>query len=489
MNNYETNKIWEKRAVALFEKSISPLPQELNEIDWKTTLSDKSERVAEHISSFANYSEGGFIVFGVNNDGTSLGVDQNETSEILKKLGNIARQNVEPSITIDHAIISINQIPLLFVCIEESSEKPVHLRGKSPFESFIRSAGQTRKMSKSEVARCIATSSHEPFEDEEATELLQENEISDWVDYISFFKLLGRSLPQTQDGILDGLLSEKMIKRDGIKFRVTNLGAILFATDIERFDNLKRKSVRVGQYQSNDRLQTKKEQSGKKGYASGFEGLIKYINDQLPTNEVIRQALREEVKVYPEIAIRELVANALIHQDFLLTGAGPIIEIFSDRIEITNPGRPLISTMRFIDYPPRSRNEVLASFMRRIKMCEERGSGIDKVVAYSEIFQLPAPDFLGETENYLKAVLYAPKPFSEMDKKDKIRACYQHCCLKYVSNEKMSNQTIRDRFKISAQNYPIASRIISDTIKAKLIKLLDPVSASKKYAYYIPYWA
>ncbi|MCX6123015.1 MAG: hypothetical protein NTX44_15490 [Ignavibacteriales bacterium] len=280
-----------------------------------------------------------------------------------------------------------------------------------------------------------------------------------------------------------------MIKRDGIKFRVTNLGAILFATDIERFDKLKRKSIRVIQYQGNNRLQTKKEQIGKKGYASGFEGLIKYINDQLPSNEVIRQALREEVKVYPEIAIRELVANALIHQDFYVTGTGPIVEIFSDRIEITNPGRPLISTMRFIDYPPKSRNEVLASFMRRIKMCEERGSGIDKVVAYSEIFQLPAPDFLGETEDYLKAVLYAPKPFSEMGKEDKIRACYQHCVLKYVSNQKMSNQTIRERFKISDQNYPIASRIISDTIKAKFIKLLDPDSASKKYAYYIPYWA
>ncbi|MDD3024641.1 MAG: hypothetical protein PHE26_12165 [Syntrophomonadaceae bacterium] len=58
-----------------------------------------------------------------------------------------------------------------------------------------------------------------------------------------------------------------------------------------------------------------REQQGMKGYANGFEGLINYINDQLPTNEEIGRAFRREVKMYPELAIRELVANALIHQD------------------------------------------------------------------------------------------------------------------------------------------------------------------------------
>ena len=76
---------------------------------------------------------------------------------------------------------------------------------------------------------------------------------------------------------------------------------------------------------------------GNKGYASGFQGLVAYINQQLPTNEVIEKALRKVVKMYPEIAIRELVANALIHQDFTEQGTGPTVEIFQDRIEITNP--------------------------------------------------------------------------------------------------------------------------------------------------------
>ena len=60
-----------------------------------------------------------------------------------------------------------------------------------------------------------------------------------------------------------------------------------------------------------------------------------------------------------------LVANAVIHQDFFVTGAGPLVEIFDDRVEITNPGRPLVATERFLDTPPRSRNEMLAAFLRR----------------------------------------------------------------------------------------------------------------------------
>ena len=255
-----------------------------------------------------------------------------------------------------------------------------------------------------------------------------------------------------------------------------------------KFEDLARKVVRVIVYKGKNRLNTIKEHVAGKGYAVGFQDLIEYINSKLPSNEEIGKAFRKEVKVYPEIAIRELVANALIHQDYGITGTGPMIEIFEDRIEIGNPGKPLINTLRFIDSSPQSRNERLAFFMRRINICEERGSGIDKVVNSAEVYQLPAPDFI-EEENHLKVVMYAPKSLRQMERKDKIRACYQHCCLKYVSADSMTNKSLRERFKIEEQNYSMASRIIADTIDEKLIKGFDPSSKSKKHAKYIPYWA
>jgi len=206
----------------------------------------------------------------------------------------------------------------------------------------------------------------------------------------------------------------------------------------------------------------------------------------LPRNEVILKAFRKDVPMYPQLAVRELVANALIHQDLFVSGSGPMIEIFTDRMEITNPGTPLVSIQRFLDCPPRSRNEVLASFMRRVGICEERGSGIDKVVSETESFQLPAPMF-ESVEQHTRITLYAHKSLNDMGKDERIRACYLHACLKFVNREYMTNTSLRQRLGIEEQNSATASRIIRDTIADNLIRHYDP-AASRKYAKYVPFW-
>ncbi len=479
-------KTWKQEAIKCLEESIAPLPQELNELDWKVNLSEKSKRLSEHLSAFANYDGGGFIVFGVDN-GKIIGVNNDDCTKIIRTIGNIARQNLSPPIIIDHIIEEYQNKKLIFIKIEQSKNRPVHLRNGSVYDSFIRSAGQTRKMEKSEITSLISKSQGIDFEDGIAETNLSGKDILKKIDFVSYFDLCEKPLPDDNNSILDVLCAEKIIRQNGNYFDITNLGAILLAKDIEIFNNLRRKAIRIILYKDKDRLETIKEWVFKGGYASGFNSLIEMINNLLPTNEVIRSALRKELKMYPKIAIRELVANALIHQDFFITGTGPLIEIFSERIEITNPGKTLIKPLRLLDYPPQSRNEKIAAIMRRFNICEERGSGIDKVVAQAEIFQLPAPDFI-LSENHFKATLFAHKKLSKMTKIDKIRACYQHCCLKYVSGERMNNASLRERFKINAGNYPIASNIIADTISEKLIKQFDPNSNSRRYASYIPFW-
>ena len=480
-------KDWEKIALNLLHESLNPIPHEKNELDWKADLSEKTEKLAHHLCAFANTQGGGFLAFGVDDNGSIIGIREKPYQETIKKLGNIARQNIIPGSAIDYTILTYQGHELLLVYVKESQEKPVHLRSGTIYDSYTRSAGQTRKMTKLEVAQLIARSSGASFEEESALSNLTSDDVIKRLDVQSYFDLLSMPLPQTNEAILDRLTYDKIVRKDGDSLLITNLGAILFAKDLREFDHLQRKSVRVIIYDKTDRLQVRREYEEKHGYASGFEGLINYISNQLPTNEIIEQALRKEVKMYPDLAIRELVANAIIHQDFSTMGTGPMVEIFSDRIEITNPGKPLINTMRFIDSPPQSRNELLASFMRRANICEERGSGIDKVIFQVELYQLPAPNFI-ETDNHLRVVLYAYRPLAKMEKGDRIRACYQHCCLKYVSGQRMSNQTLRERFSISEANYPMASRIIADTIKAKFVKPSEPESKSKKYATYLPYW-
>jgi predicted HTH transcriptional regulator len=295
-------------------------------------------------------------------------------------------------------------------------------------------------------------------------------------------------LPAGRDKIVARLTEDRLITPNQAgKWDITNLGAILFAKNLDSFKNLSRKAVRVIVYDGKGRLETIREQVGRKGYASGFEGLIEFVNALLPRNEVVGKALRKDVPMYPEPAIRELIPNALIHQDFSVTGSGPMIEIFSDRMEITNPGLPLVKTERFLDTPPRSRNEALASFMRRIGICEERGSGVDKVVFQTEFYQLPAPIF-ETTGDCTRAVLFAHKALKDMDRADRSRACYLHACLRYVERNPMTNSSLRERFGISEGNAAMVSRIIREAMDDHLVKPYDP-EQGRKYAKYLPFWA
>ena len=207
----------------------------------------------------------------------------------------------------------------------------------------------------------------------------------------------------------------------------------------------------------------------------------------IPANEVIEQALRHSAPRFPELAIRELVANALIHQDFLAVGAGPMVELFDDRIEITNPGQPLVAPERFVDHPPQSRNESLAALLRRLGICEERGSGIDKVVSQLELSQLPAALFEA-LESATRATLFAYKSLAVMDKPERVRACYQYACLRYVTNQPMSNTSVRERFGISQQNAAQASRLLTDAVAAGAIIVRDPESGTRNRTY-LPFWA
>jgi predicted HTH transcriptional regulator len=126
--------------------------------------------------------------------------------------------------------------------------------------------------------------------------------------------------------------------------------------------------------------------------------------------------------------------------------------------------------------------------MRRVGICEERGSGIDKVIFAAEAYRLPPPDF-EETQRHTKATLFAPKKLNEMTKGERIRACYQHACLEWVSNRAVTNTTLRKRLGISDDNYPAASAIIGESLKSRLIKPHDPESRSRRHARYVPFWA
>ena len=204
-----------------------------------------------------------------------------------------------------------------------------------------------------------------------------------------------------------------------------------------------------------------KEYLSDSGYAVGLKELLGYIEALLPSKEIITGAMRETETAYPSIALREAIANALIHQDFSITGTGVTIEIFNNRIEITNPGIPLVDVARIIDNPPKSRNEKLASLMRRLKMCEELGTGWDKIIISCELFKLPAPHI--------------------------VLACYMHACIKYIQGEFLTNSSLRERFGLEEKSSASISRLIKDACNSNMIKKLE--DTAPRHTKYVPIWA
>ncbi|MFA5864259.1 MAG: ATP-binding protein [Phycisphaerae bacterium] len=474
---------------------VEHLRTQPTETEWLEVKhnNDNPQEIGEYISALSNSAallrrNQAFILWGVNNDthelvGTSFCPRQ-------KKIGNEELENwlahqLTPRIDVQIHEGKVGDIPVVLFEIQPAIHQPVSFSGIE----YIRVGSYKKRLKEHpEKERLLwALSTEKPFEECVAAPNVSANDVLSLVDYTTCFRLLNIPLPDNRQAILDRLMTEKVIVRHSSdRFDITNVGAILFAANLSRFTRLTHKAPRVIIYRGENRTDTIKEQKGGSlGYAIGFTGLVSYITDQLPQNEQIEKAIRRQVRIYPEIAIRELVANALIHQDLNMHGTRPMIEIFTDRMEISNPGLPLINTLRFIDEPPQSRNEILAGMMRRMSICEERGSGVDKVIFHVEAFQLPAPDFRTTTKHTV-AVLYGPRDFSKMDRQDRIRACYQHACLWYVSGKQITNQTLRDRLKIEKTNYPMASRIIRDTIDAELIR---PMTGSGKESGYVPFWA
>lgn len=474
-------------------QELTRAPAETAWLEFKENQANPDE-IGKNISALANSAAlherpQAHCLWGVADEDHSLvgtSFDPSTAKKGNEPLESWLSHTLEPKIRLAFHRVSIAGKRFVLLEVDPAERQPVAFNGSE----YIR-MGDTRKPLRkhpaleAELWRALDTTS---YEEQVALENLDGDEVLRKLDYATFFSLLDLPLG-TQRGTLEALAQHALIRScPAGGWDITNLGAVLFATRLSDFPALERKAVRVIQYRGSSKIHgALRERPGQKGYAAGFHGLVGYIKSILPTNEAIRQALRETVPIFPELAIRELVANALIHQDLRITGAAPMVEIFEDRMEITNPGAPLVATERFVDSPPKSRNEQMAGLMHQFGICERRGSGIDKVLSEVELYQLPAPLFEAPPDS-TRAVLYAHRPLKELSKKERIRACYLHACLRYEMGERMTNSSLRERFGIEESNAATASRLLSEAVEAKRI-VVEDTEAGKRNRRYLPFWA
>lgn len=469
------------------------LPRETTWVEFKANMADP-EMIGDRISALSNGAalagkDVGYVLWGIADDTHEVvgtGFNPWAARKGNEELEAWLARMTNPRLALRFYEADIDGKTVVILEIPAARFQPTAFSGRES----IRVGSTTRNLKEHiELERQLWRQFDRlPFERQVALADRSASDVLGLLDHVEFFTRLGRPVPTDTATILGALAEDGMIKReDAGHWGVTNLGGILLARDLSTFPGLARKAVRLIVYEGKNRTRTQREVDGRKGYAAGFGGLMEFLTALLPRNEVIGTSERKDVAMYPDLALRELVANALIHQDFTITGTGPMVEVFADRVEVTNPGEPLGDIERLLDQPPRSRNEALAAFMRRINLCEERGSGVDKVVSETERYQLPPPVW-EVVSGSSRAILFAHKELREMDRADRVHACYLHASLRHEQRDPMTNTSLRERFGLEEHSAATASRIIREALDAGRIKAYDPDQA-KRNARYLPFWA
>ena len=475
-------------------RELISLPRETEWVEFKHN-NDDPQTIGEYISALSNSAAllarpKAYMLWGIEDKtqkviGTSFSYGAaKKGAEALEAW--LARM-LSPRINFRFYETELEGKKITLLEIPSAEKQPIHFAG----EKYIRIGSNKKNLKEypDKERDLWKAFDNTPYELRTAKENVSLSEIFTILDSAGYYEKMQFALPKNKNKIADDFVNETFLRKDVAgTYDVTNMGALLIAKNLDSFESLSHKAVRVIWYKDNNRLETIREKSFSKGYAIAYDEILEYILTIIPQEEVIEGSIRKTQLGYPEIAIRELLANIMIHQAIDQKGTNPMVELFRDRIEFSNAGSPLVSIERIVDTVPISRNENLAGFMHKIGICEERGSGYDKVIHATSNHSMLAPKIENQSDKFTKVTLYLKVPFDLTSKEDRIRTCYMQACFSYVNGEAINNNTIREIFGITNQYKYKASRIIKDAVDAELIKAVDENTAPR-YMKYIPFWA
>ena len=479
--------------IDILVKELCKLPKEVGWVEFKHNNCEPT-MVGEDISALANSAtlhdrDYAYMIWGIDDTthqivGTKVRLQLEKKGE--QELENWLRYMLSKNADFEYYDADIDGRHVELIRIHKALAQPVSFQKID----YIRSGSYTKKLHEFPVFRTQLWDKlrHAQFEDVCVKSDMRYEDVIRLLQVDTYFTLL--NIPQSSDKevVAHYLLEDGILcRQDNGLYAITHLGALLFAKDLNEFGRLGRKAMRVVQYKGVNRLIIQKEETFVEGYAVGFEGLVRYVNALLPSHEDMEAVQLHTKSKFPLPSVREAIANSLIHQDLYVTGTAPVVEIFENRIEVTNPGTPLVDVLRIIDNPPKSRNEKLASLMRRLRMCEELGRGWDRMVLACEAQFLPAPRIEVFQEN-TKVTLFSEMEFGNIPTDDKLWSCYLHACLMYIQGDALTNRSLRERFNLRESSAGSISRLIKEAVSAGQIKPLDPDTA-KRYMRYIPVWA
>ena len=314
-------------------------------------------------------------------------------------------------------------------------------------------------------------------------------DIAHYLDIEKYYSLKSKSVPTDFNVVIEGLSNDGFVKNtDKKKLDITILGMLCIATSFSDIPSLSGSKIEVVKYENDSRISsTSSPLIFEKGYLFSFGEIIKSVSNIMGRKETFKSGLRIIEEEIPSLIIRELLSNAMIHQNLNPVATHILIECFPKRMEIYSPGRMSIDPKRVLDMAPMPENRHLVEVLARFGIGEGHGTGYDKIIESTEEYMLPSP--IIKIEEYgTRIIVFKRKDWLDYDEEEKLSAIYNHVSMKYVNNQKASNETIRNRFGIKETNKAQISRLISKAIENGLIKKSSNSTGTRNTTY-LPYWA
>lgn len=475
--------------LTLIVNNLRGLDSEREHVEFKCNLDDHIQ-IARTISGITNILSlidypRGYFIWGI--DDNTHDIVGTDFKPYRKKVGNeelplwLAR-HITPTPNVIFRELRIEDKRIIVLIIEP---KPMEI---SKFEHvpYIRIGANTTALHNfPELERQLNNKiTDRSFETIAAKPCLTREEVTSLLDFDTFYNMRQGRVPVERDIIFDEALNSHVLRDNGDgTYDITNLGAVLYARNLQDFSHLSSKSIRIVKYAGQSKLGDIQEECGMSGYVVEFQRLFQYILDKVIAREVIGEdGIRRVEYLYPKLAIRELFANMLAHQNLSDATLHPMVEIYSDRIEFTNPGKPLVPVLRMIDYPPRTRNQYIVSELIKTGICESLGTGWDKIAHETSNYGFPAPK-PDVTDDATKVIMRQKRTLADMTNEDRIWTVYIFACLLQTQEKYLTNALVRQLFNIPDGNASTASAILNQAVEEGLIRIFDEQAGNRNRKY------
>jgi len=476
-------------------RELAKYDRETPWVEFKENKADPEE-IAERISGLANSAalhkrQHGYMIWGVRDEDHAL-VGTSFKPWLAKKgnedLVNWLRRTLSENADFEFGECPIGDDRFVVLTVGRAGTEPV----KHSNVAYIRDGSVTKPLNKVPQLESALWKELNRTSDEllPARVNLSVDGVRQLIDFEGYAKSMNVPLGASENLIIEGMCSNKvLIGQDDGLYTITVMGALLFCKSLEDFPNLVRRALRLVRYDGVTSINIVRDTTEFRGYAIAFEETVRLVDLLLPSREVFVEGVRHLERHYSDVAFRELLANALIHQDLSVTGKNLAVEIFDDRVEISNPGTMMVDVDRILDTEPVSRNESMAYLMRKMGFCEELGSGWDRAVQSCEEYFLPVPT-IRQSGSGTRVIMQGYAPFADMTPEERVWNCYMHACIMFMNHKQLTNSSLRTRFGLEHKdsNSVMVSRVIKAAVGKGLIKPSKSDSAPRNRSY-VPFWA